>query len=207
MFLEGKRIYLREVTQDDIGNMYHSWLADNEVTKNLECRYFPQSIDNIRAYVSSMKAPDNTLFAIIVKEAGDIHIGNIRLGPVSWQHRFAGIGLLIGNKQFWGKGYGTEAISLVRDYAFGKLSLHKLTAGCYSCNLASVRAFEKAGFVREGLLRRQYYTELGQRTDEVVLGCLADEYHIWNIFPTVSSTDYSFRLSPEAAASIASQRE
>ena len=100
MFLEGKRIRLRELTQEDIGNIYHSWLADSEVTKNLECRFFPQSIEDIRAYVSSMRAPDNVLLAILAKEVGDIHIGNIRLGPVSWQHRFAEVGLLIGNKPF-----------------------------------------------------------------------------------------------------------
>ena len=65
----------------------------------------------------------------------------------------------------------------MRDYAFSKLSLHKLTAGCYVTNPASIRAFKKVGFAEEGLLRSQYLTEYGRYTDEVVLGCLADEVY------------------------------
>ena len=205
MFLEGKRIYLREITQEDVADNYYDWMSDPEVTKYLESRYWPQSKERIAEYIASMKPPENIFLAIISKEIPGRHIGNIRLS-INLFHRFAEIGLIIGIKSLWGKGYGTEAISLVRDYAFGKLSLLKLTAGSYVTNTASIKAFKKAGFVEEGLLRKQYHTEYGKRTDEVVLGCLAEEYWTW---PTSSATttDYSFKLSPEAAASLASQRE
>ena len=213
MFLEGKRIWMREVRHSDIAKGYYNWMQDPEVTANLESRFWPQSIDRIEEYITSMKPPENVFLAIMLKgisytngvtgklgileadKSEHTHLGNIRLGPINWQHSFAEIGLVIGIKKLWGQGYGTEAISLVRDYAFDKLSLHKLTAGCYASNPASIRAFEKAGFKREGILHSQYHTGWGQYTDEVVLGCLAEEIH----------PDYSFRLSPEVAACIASQ--
>ena len=175
MFIEGKRIYLREVTERDVNSTYYAWLCDPEITKYLECRFFPQSMERIREYVDSLKSPDNVFLAIETKEGG-VRLGNIRLGPINWIHRFSEIGLIIGEKDYWNKGYGTEAISLVRDYAFSKLSLHKLTAGCYLDNIASIKAFEKAGFVREGLLRCQYLTEWSRYCDEAILGCLADEH-------------------------------
>ena len=174
MFIEGKRIYLREVTEQDVNSSYYRWMRDPEVTRYLESRYYPQSKADILAYVASLKPPTNVFLAIIAKDP-QIHLGNIRLGPVNAFHRFAEVGLLIGERDYWNKGYGTEAITLVRDYAFGKLSLHKLTAGCYASNPASIRAFEKAGFVEEGVLKSQYLTEWSHYTDEVVLGCTRDE--------------------------------
>jgi RimJ/RimL family protein N-acetyltransferase len=81
------------------------------------------------------------------------------------------MGLLIGERAYWGRGIATEVISLVARYAFDELRLHKVTAGCYSINRAAIKAFEKAGFVREGLRRKQYECN-GEYVDHVLLGLL-----------------------------------
>ncbi|HEY1157453.1 MAG TPA: GNAT family protein, partial [Arthrobacter sp.] len=93
------------------------------------------------------------LFAGIFLREGDRHIGNIKLGPINVHHRRADIGLLVGDRACWGKGYASEAIAILSDFAFGRLGLHRLTAGMYAENEGSARAFEKAGYAREGLLR------------------------------------------------------
>ena len=97
------------------------------------------------------------------------HIGNIKIGPVDWHHRVGDIGLLIGEADCWGQGYASEAISALAAYAFANLGLEKLTAGAYAPNVGCIRAFERAGFKREGIRRSQCQFE-NNRVDVVLLG-------------------------------------
>ena len=79
------------------------------------------------------------------------------------------MGLLIGDKSYWGKGYATEAIGLVSSYAFETLNLFKVTAGCYEGNVGSLKAFLKDDFKEEGRLHKQWISE-DRREDGVLLG-------------------------------------
>ncbi len=173
-FLDGGRIYLRGVRPSDVNEAYYRWMNDPEVTGYLESRFCPNSMEGLRDYVTSKLGDrDNIFLAIVVKE-GDRHIGNIKLGPINWVHRFADIGLMIGEKDCWGKGYATEAIRLVVDYAFRELNLHKLTAGCYDLNEGSVKAFKKVGFEVEGV-RKKYFYYRGSYVNGVLLGLLNND--------------------------------
>jgi ribosomal-protein-alanine N-acetyltransferase len=102
----------------------------------------------------------------------DRHIGNIKLGPVDWLHRVGDLGLIIEERGCWGKDYAFEAISL--EYAFGQLNLRKVTAGCYALNQGSIEAFQKAGFVIEGVRRQNYHCD-GNYDDGILLGMLRSE--------------------------------
>ena len=169
LFLEGERLYLRGVTPEDVTDAYVRWMNDPEVTRYLESRFFPHSKEGIRSFVESLQGDrDNAFFAIVLKE-GDRHIGNIKLGPINWLHRLGEIGLMIGEKDTWGKGYAAEAIRLISDYAFRHLNLHKVTAGCYGSNQGSARAFERAGFKVEGLRPQHFFCE-GEYVDFILLG-------------------------------------
>lgn len=169
---EGGRIYLRPVSLADAGPRYLGWINDPEVNRYLESRFETATLSGLRAFISSMRADPATHFLAIVLKAGNRHIGNIKLGPVNRVHGFAEIGILLGEKDCWGKGYATEAISLLCGFAFGSLGLHKLTAGAYAANRGSVRAFLKAGFSREGRKRDQYRCGDGYQ-DLVLLGKVA----------------------------------
>jgi [ribosomal protein S5]-alanine N-acetyltransferase len=167
--LEGDRIYLRGVCLDDVNEVYCGWLNDPEVNKYLESRFYPQTLETLRDFVGSKLGDrENPFFAIILKE-GDRHIGNIKLGPINNIHRFADIGIIIGEKDCWGKGYGLEAIRLIVKYAFDTLNLHKLTAGCYEPNAPSMKAFIKAGFTQEGVRKSHCYCD-GKYVDDILLG-------------------------------------
>lgn len=168
-FITGERIYLREVRLSDVNEDYHRWMNDPDVTQYLESRFYPNSLEGLREYVASKLGDRDNVFLAIVLKDGDRHIGNIKLGPINWIHRFADVGIMLGDKSSWGKGYASEAISLVVDYAFRKLSLHKVTAGCYCSNQRSLRAFEKAGFQVEGTLK-EHYQQDGKYIDAVLLG-------------------------------------
>jgi len=168
-FICGERIYLREVRPSDVNESYYQWMNDSEVTQYLETRFYPNSMESLREYVTSKLGDrDNVFLSIILKE-NEQHIGNIKLGPINWIHRFADVGLLIGEKSCWGKGYATEAISLVTKYAFNTLNLHRLTAGCYETNMGSAKAFLKVGWKQEGLRIARFYCN-GSYTNEIILG-------------------------------------
>ena len=172
--IEGPRLVLRELTVTDVTEAYCRWLNDAAVTEFLESRFAPQNYDTIAEYVASIgNSPDSILFAMIERRASR-HIGNIRLGPIDHNHRYAEIGLLIGERDCWGVGYAREAITLIRDYAFDRLGLHRLTAGCYAPNKGSEIAFLKAGFRVEGR-RRHHYLLNGTYVDGVLLGMMKSD--------------------------------
>ena len=158
-FIDGKRIYLRDVRLSDVNESYYRWMNDPEVIKFTESRFYPVSKEALEEYVKEkQKSKDNIFLAIIYKE-NQKHIGNIKLGSINWIHRLADIGIIIGEKDYWGKECAAEAIRLISNYAFSALNLHKLTAGCYKGNAASGKAFEKAGFTKEGLRKAHLFND------------------------------------------------
>jgi RimJ/RimL family protein N-acetyltransferase len=156
-FIEGTRIYLREIQLADVTDRYYQWINDREVNQYLESRFRPTSLEDLRAFVSARLADRDSVFLAIILKDGDRHIGNIKLGPINWIHRFADVALMLGDKSVWGQGYATEAIALVTDYGLQRLNLHKLTASCYASNEGSARAFLKAGWQQECVRKRQYF--------------------------------------------------
>lgn len=157
--LAGPRLILRPVTPDDANPQYCAWLNDPEVNRFLETRFCQQTIESVRNYVQEMQQSPLTVFLAIVLQDGSRHIGNIKLGPVLVPHRRAEISFFLGEKQFWGQGYATEAVGLLTDFALHELRLKKVTAGCYHTNKGSQRVFEKLGYVREGVLKSHYLSD------------------------------------------------
>ena len=172
-FLSGDRIYLRDVRLSDANETYCGWMSDPDVTQYLESRFYPNGMEELQRYVEHLRDDRNQPFFAICLKNQDRHIGNIKLGPINWIQRHADVGIIIGEKDCWGKGYATDAIELVRDYAFGTLNLHKLTAGCYLPNQGSVRAFEKAGFAVEGV-RKSHYSCKEEYVDAILLGIVKE---------------------------------
>jgi len=167
--LVGTEIYLRPIALADVTETYVGWLNDPKVNQYLESRFTRHTLGSVREYVSGiLGSEENRFFAICLKQ-GNRHVGNIKLGNIHSHHRSADIGLFIGDAEAWGKGYGSEAIGLLTEFAFGELDLRKLIAGCYAKNLASIAAFEKRGWRREGLLRGQIIVD-GTPDDLVLLG-------------------------------------
>lgn len=151
--LLGETILLREIQLTDATERYLSWMNDPELTKFLEARFLHHTLESLERFVrEQMRDPVHWMFAICGLETGE-HIGNIKLGPISEVHGYGDIGLLVGQREWLGKGVGTEAIRLLRDFAFYSIGMRKLTSGMYSTNLAARRAFEKCGFVVECVLK------------------------------------------------------
>ena len=97
-FLKGERIYLREVRPTDVTDTYYRWMNDPAVTTFLESRFYPNSLEGLREYVTHKLGDRDNIFLAIVLKADHRQIGNIKLGPINWIHRFGDIGILIGEK-------------------------------------------------------------------------------------------------------------
>ena len=174
-FITGEKLYLRGLERSDLEGEYFDWLNDREVTKFLESGGFPNTLEKMEEfYRNTALSNNNVIFAIIDKKK-DKHIGNIKLGPINWITRIAPLGIMIGNKESWGKGYGTEAIRLVVHYAFKRLNLHKVIAGAAAIHQASIRAFQKAGFEIEGQAKSQFFLD-GDYCDSLYLGLTREDF-------------------------------
>lgn len=169
--LEGANVYLRKIVLFDVNANYYRWMNDPEVSQFLEVRHTRRSLKDLREYVADIiERKEDAFFAICLNETGR-HIGNIKLGPINKDHGFANIGLVIGEREYWGKGIATEAVSLVTRYAFETLKLHKVLTGHYANNLAYARVFKKAGFKREGIQESQWLYN-GKYVDGILLAKL-----------------------------------
>ena len=172
--IDSARLYLRPLTLDDCTPAYLGWLQDPEVYRFLETRHTPQTIETIRAFVASRNAKaDEHLFGIFLKNS-DVHIGNIKIGPIGQVHPIADVTLLLGARNCWGRGFGSEAILAASRYAMRDLGMRKLTASMYAPNQGSYKAFLKAGFQHEGLRRRHMLLE-GHMCDLLEVGMTEED--------------------------------
>lgn len=174
LILSGTNIYLRKLGENDVSERYVQWLNDPETTRYMECRFTKWTLENLGAYVKQRQSPNEYFFAICLKN-DNRHIGSVRLGPITANHLTSDIGLLIGDKGSWGKGLGTEAVRLATDFSFREIKLQKLIAGAYIDNIASIKAFEKCGYSREGYLKKHLYSE-GKMVDALLFGYTATDF-------------------------------
>jgi len=174
-FLSGEVVELRQLTEESVSDEYVSWLADAEVTRHLESGRFPASKQEIIEFVRSHTGSDQHIFlGIYLKEGGE-HVGNIKLGPISWLHRNAELGIMIGAAAARGKGVGTEAIRLLLGHAFDRLNLIRVALGVVQSNAGAIRCYEKVGFQTEGVFRSAVLTD-GEPQDIVRMSILAEEF-------------------------------
>jgi [ribosomal protein S5]-alanine N-acetyltransferase len=173
--LQGESVLLRDLLPEDITPAYVEWMNDPEVVQFTESRFVRHTHQSICEFVEECRVNPAVLLLGIFDNATKLHVGNIKLGPVEWHHLLGDIGIIVGRKQFWGRGIASQAIVLVRDFAFARVGLHKLTAGCYANNAGSAKAFAKAGFVEEARLKKQFLHN-NEWVDAFQLGCIAAEH-------------------------------
>lgn len=129
---------------------YVSWLKDPKINAFLESRHETHTLSSVIKFVESVdQRADAILLGLFLVDTRE-HIGNVKISDIEFNHGHAEIGYLVGRHEAWGKGYATEAILAVSEFAFSELKLTKLTAGAYSQNIGSIRVLEKSGFKRFG---------------------------------------------------------
>lgn len=173
-FIIGEKVYLRAIEEEDVEN-FVTWLNDWDVRENLSMALPFNKIREKEWLEGLYKDDRNIVFGIVLK-GSDRLIGNIGLHNISMINRHATLGIFIGDKTFWSKGFGTEAVKLVVNYGFEQLNLHRITLTVFDFNARATRAYEKAGFKKEGTYREHLFRN-GKYCDVHFMGILRTE---WN---------------------------
>ena len=173
VFLKGERVSLRPVENEDLPLLY-AWANDAEL-RGLTGEVRPSAFADVEDYFEKVRLdPTRVWFAISLLENQRLigECGLLRMFP-AW--RTTDLSIILGEKSTWGKGYGTDALHLLLDYAFGSLNFHRLAIGVTSANDRALRFYEKAGFRREGIQRDGYFYDHAYQ-DFVMMSILEDEF-------------------------------
>jgi len=162
----GERIYLKIMQEENATVDYCDWLNDVVVNKYLETRSV--TIKELKKYIKEKLVDDNCLFFGIFMKIDNRHIGNLKLEPINWQKKTAVFGILIGDKNYWGKGVGTEATKLAIDFSLNSLGLNELELGVISKNTGAIKVFKKSGFKVVEILEKEMNHD-GVLYDKVVM--------------------------------------
>ncbi len=157
--LYGESTRLRAIEREDIPTFVR-WFNDPEVRRYL-MMYAPMShAQEERWFEEMLQRNDGFLYAIEARvEDGWHHIGNVGLEQVDWKNRRATLGIVLGEKTYWGKGYGTDAARVMLRFAFCELNLHRVELETFSFNPRAMRCYEKLGFKPEGIRREALYRD------------------------------------------------
>ncbi|MDO8753457.1 MAG: GNAT family protein [Anaerolineales bacterium] len=172
----GERIRLRAVEREDV-NKFHEWVNDPEVTRGLSL-YLPMSMTDEENWFNAMtkRAQNEKALAIEVRKGKHWKlIGNCAVFGIEQVNRSAELGIMIGDKSEWNKGYGSEAMTLLVRHCFETLNLNRAFLRVYTENIRAVRSYEKAGFVLEGRLREAVY-KIGKYEDVLMMSVLRSEW-------------------------------
>jgi RimJ/RimL family protein N-acetyltransferase len=172
-FLSGPTICLRPVERED-ARIIAPWLNDQEVIRTT-LQYRPMTLAREEEFLAQASASEKDLVLGIVPRATGQLVGVTGLHLLDFRNRHASFGLMIGVKEEWGKGYGTEASRLILDHAFLTLNLNRVWLHVHEYNTRGVRAYERVGYRKEGLLRQDCYRD-GRYWDTFVMGVLREEW-------------------------------
>jgi [ribosomal protein S5]-alanine N-acetyltransferase len=176
LLLEGEGFVLRPIQFGDANEKYLAWLNDDEVTKGLETISKPYTMEMLQSYVSQViEDKFGYMFMIEVNE-GNHSIGTGRVHTINLKYATCNLGMMIGDKNYWGKGYGKKVYRLLIRFAFQDLNIRRIWEAAHADNVASLAMCEGLGFRREGILREHVLTDRGPM-DKVMLGLLKKE---WN---------------------------
>lgn len=168
-FIDMGEIYLRSLRQEDLIGNWYMWLNDPVVTRFQDKGIIPNTREKQQSYFEYLAKSSSDIVLAIVFDQTNLHIGNIGLHRIDYIHRHADVGIILGEKDYWNKGYASQTIQALATYAVSTLNLHRLTAYIMNENAGSQKAFIKAGFIEEGCMKDYYYKN-GRYLDVNVLG-------------------------------------
>jgi RimJ/RimL family protein N-acetyltransferase len=157
---------------------FSRWNCDSEYYRLLDTdppRLW--SVNKIKEWLEKDQekaSPNNILFGLRTL-ADDKLIGFIAFDGLAWRNRDTFVAIALGERDYWGKGYGTEAMQLMLRYGFTELNLNRVSLSVFEYNPRAIRSYEKCGFKHEGHMREAILRD-GKRYDLVFMGILAEEW-------------------------------
>ena len=173
--LKGKRVRLLAFDLEKDTEAMARWDRETEYMRLLDTGpHFPTAPASNRAFMEKEIGEKMLLLAIRPLDE-DRTIGFLDLAGFDWHARSAWVGIGIGEPEFRGKGYGSDAMNVLARYAFQQLNLNRINLTVFGYNPRAIRSYEKVGFVHEGS-ERQWLNREGQRWDMLYMGLLREDW-------------------------------
>ena len=168
--ISGEKIVLKGLTKESAALIY-TWVNKEEL-RDFTGTQYPVSEYEHEEWIKKMAtATDKKLFLICDKTSGT-PIGTIGLKNFNHTIRKAELFISIGDSNFLSGGYGTDAVKTLVDFCFRSLNLHKISVRVFESNARAIKCYEKAGFVKEGLLADEHFSK-GRYEGVVVMGAIS----------------------------------
>ena len=176
--LQGELVRLGALDSDELSKAFTRWDRDSEYSRLLS-----SGAPRLQSQKAAQKWLEHEIEEQTVNQywfsiralADDKLLGDIDLFVYNWAGRDAFVGLGIGEREFWGKGYGTDVMRVILRYAFTEVNLNRVTLNVFEYNPRAIRSYEKAGFSHEGRERKILNKE-GRRWDMLFMGILREEW-------------------------------
>lgn len=175
----GKKTRLRPIEKEDL-TRYVKWLSDPDVRDGLG-NFMPVSYgQEERWYERNVNEGPTQAWAIDAQPIDMAmgpwqHIGSAGFHDIVWRNRAAELGILIGDKAYWDKGYGEDAVRSLVDWGFNTLNLNRVALRVFDYNARAIRCYQKVGFREEGRLRQEHFHN-GRYCDTVLMSILSGEW-------------------------------
>ncbi|MDT8719572.1 GNAT family N-acetyltransferase [Clostridium sp. 19966] len=171
----GNKVRLREYREDDVKKAWE-YINDSE-TKNLLTPGipFPLTFNEEKKWFESISSSKDTYNFAIETLSDSKYIGGCGINKIDWKNSVAIVGIFIGDKNYWGNGYGTDAMKTLINFIFNEMNINKIRLHVYSFNKRAIKSYEKCGFKQEGILRQEIFKS-GKYYDEIVMGILKEEF-------------------------------
>lgn len=172
---QSERVFVKEIAIEDITDRVMAWFEDEELM-----RYYSNSRNKITKEsllqsIAEGKKNGNVFTFGIYDNVSSALIGTLKLGPINHSQKISDLVVLIGDRNFLGKGLAVEAIKLGNELAFEEYDIRKLFGGMYESNTPSIKAYTRAGWIIEGRLKGHYYVS-NTNEDRILVGCFNPKY-------------------------------
>jgi RimJ/RimL family protein N-acetyltransferase len=172
----GNLVRLAALDPEETGAALSRFSRDSEFFRLMDsypCR--PLTKEGTKKWIEKDLENNKVIIFTIRTLAEDRLIGDVGLDGLYWNHGDTFLGIGVGDRDFWGKGYGRDAMQLVLRYAFAELNLRRVTLNVFEYNPRAIRCYEKIGFQHEGRVRK-YLNRAGRRWDVVYMGITKEEW-------------------------------
>jgi len=176
--IETKRFIIKPFSEEFLTEKYVGWLNDPEVVRFSEQRFISHTLLTCRNYMESFGGTPNYFWAVLLKSEKQSHIGNINV-VIDLNNRTADVGILLGEKEQWGKGYGSEAFIAVIDFLFQETEARKITAGTTALNKGMLNIMKKTGMKDDGRRIRHFVID-NEEVDLVYASVFREDWRMFH---------------------------
>lgn len=173
---KGKLVRLRAFAERDVLKAY-SFMNDYEVVRNVNAdAVFPTSLDEEEKFIFSEAEKYSLCYEFAIETLENMEfIGCCSVKDTNFKDRTCSIGIIIGNKDYWGKSYGADAIRVLLGFIFKELNFRKVKLSVFGFNKRAINCYKKVGFITEGVLKEEIYRDGGYH-DVINMAIFKNDY-------------------------------